>query len=56
MELSPAHLLLMLFLLIFIFGFCLVIPLLAYYHGRKVGDQAGYIRGYKEGQDTKEPK
>ena len=56
MELSPMHLLIILFLLIFVFGLCLVVPLLAYHHGRKVGDQAGYIRGYKEGQGAKEPK
>ena len=29
------------------------IPWLAYRHGRKVGDQQGYIRGYKEGQASK---
>jgi glycerol-3-phosphate acyltransferase PlsY len=27
-------------------------PWLAYRHGKKVGDQAGYIRGYKEGQQS----
>jgi hypothetical protein len=26
------------------------VPWLTYRHGRKVGDQQGYIRGYKEGQ------
>ena len=28
------------------------IPYLGYRHGRKVGDQEGYIRGYKEGQQS----
>ena len=27
-------------------------PWLAYRHGRKVGDQQGYIRGYQEGQQS----
>ena len=30
--------------------FLLLVPWLAYRHGKKVGDQEGYIRGYKEGQ------
>ncbi len=34
-----------------VFGIFLV-PWLAYRHGKKVGDQAGYIRGYKEGQQS----
>jgi hypothetical protein len=28
------------------------IPWSAYRHGKKVGDQQGYIRGYKEGQQS----
>lgn len=28
------------------------IPYLLYRHGKKVGDQQGYIRGYKEGQQS----
>jgi hypothetical protein len=28
------------------------IPYLAYQHGKKVGDQQGYIRGLKEGQQS----
>ncbi len=30
----------------------LSIPYLLYRHGKKVGDQQGYIRGYKEGQQS----
>ena len=30
----------------------LAIPFLLYRHGKKVGDQQGYIRGYKEGQQS----
>ena len=30
----------------------LLIPYWLYSHGRKVGDQEGYIRGYKEGQQS----
>lgn len=50
MELSPAGLL---FLLVLFGAVCIGIPWLAYRHGRKVGDQTGYIRGYKEGQQPK---
>lgn len=50
MALSPAHLL---FLLVLFGGVCIGIPWLAYRHGRKAGDQTGYIRGYKEGQQPK---
>jgi hypothetical protein len=47
---SPMHLLVLLVLLFAIF----VVPTwLAYRHGKKVGDQQGYIRGYKEGQGSK---
>jgi len=34
------------------FGIFLLVPWLAYRHGKKVGDQEGYIRGYKEGQQS----
>jgi hypothetical protein len=44
-ELSPIHWLIFLVLMI-LFG----VPWFTYRHGKKVGDQAGYIRGYKEGQ------
>jgi hypothetical protein len=33
-------------------GIVLGVPWLAYRHGKKVGDQQGYIRGYKEGQSV----
>jgi hypothetical protein len=53
-ELSPIHLLIVLF---FVLGFCVILPRFLYRHGKKVGDQEGYIRGYKEGQQsTKETK
>jgi len=44
----PIHWLIVLALL----GIVVGIPLFAYRHGRKVGDQEGYIRGYKEGQQS----
>ncbi len=47
-EFSPIHWLVVLAFLTFLIG----IPLFAYRHGRKVGDQQGYIRGYKEGQQS----
>jgi hypothetical protein len=47
-EFSPWHWLLVLFLFVCPF----LIPWLAYRHGKKVGDQQGYIRGYKEGQQS----
>lgn len=50
MEYSPVHLLMVLVLVVSI---VVGIPWLAYRHGKKVGDQAGYIRGYKEGQQSK---
>jgi hypothetical protein len=50
-EFSPLHFLIALgFLFIGSIFFVGVIPWLSYRHGKKVGDQAGYIRGYKEGQ------
>ncbi len=45
-EFSPIHWLIALAILV-------AIPWLLYWHGRKVGDQQGYIRGYKEGQASK---
>jgi len=47
MELSPAHLL---FLLVLFGAIFTGIVWFAYRHGRKVGDQTGYIRGDKEGR------
>ena len=44
-----------LIVLLILGGFCCGIPWLAYRHGKKVGDQAGYIRGYKEGQQSQQP-
>jgi hypothetical protein len=38
--------------LAFLFAIFLGVPWLAYRHGKRVGDQVGYIRGYKEGQQT----
>jgi hypothetical protein len=38
-------------ILVFALVFALVVPWLCYRHGKKVGDQVGYIRGYKEGQE-----
>jgi len=34
------------------FGIVIGIPWFAYRHGKTVGDQEGYIRGYKEGQQN----
>jgi Sec-independent protein translocase protein TatA len=48
-EFSPIHWLIVLV----VFGVIIGIPWLAYRHGRRVGDQQGYIRGYKEGQASK---
>ena len=45
-EFSPIHWLIVL-------AFLVAIPWLTYRHGRKVGDQQGYVRGYKEGQASK---
>jgi hypothetical protein len=51
MELSPMHLLIA---LILVLGICVGVPWLAYRHGRKVGNQDGYIRGYKEGRQSRQ--
>jgi len=48
-EFSPFHFLIIVLILLFVI---VGIPLLAYRHGKKVGDAAGYIRGYKEGQQS----
>jgi len=34
------------------FGVFLLVAWLAYRHGKKVGDQAAYVGGYKEGQQS----
>jgi hypothetical protein len=47
MELDPVHAVVVVALLI-----AVAVPWLAYKHGKKVGDQTGYIRGYKEGQQS----
>lgn len=44
---SPFHLLVLLVLVGVVF---IGVPWFAYNHGKRVGDQQGYIRGYKEGQ------
>jgi hypothetical protein len=43
----------MLILLLLAVGTVVGVLWFTYRHGRKVGDQAGYIRGYKEGQQSK---
>jgi hypothetical protein len=48
-EFAPIH---WLVVLAFLIGIIVGIPLFAYRHGLKVGDQQGYIRGYKEGQQA----
>jgi len=34
------------------FAGILCVPWLAYRHGKKIGDATGYMRSYKEGQQT----
>jgi hypothetical protein len=51
-EFSIFHWLIVLAVLAVFFGIFLLMPWLTYRHGKKVGDQAGYIRGYKEGQQS----
>ena len=51
-EFSIFHWLIVLAVLAVFFGIVLLVPWLAYRHGKKVGDQEGYIRGYKEGHQT----
>ena len=48
-ELAPIDWLIFLAVLLCV---AIGVPWLAYRHGKKVGDQSGYIRGYKEGQQT----
>jgi hypothetical protein len=47
---SPMHLLVV---LVFLAVVLFLIPWLIYRHGKKVGDQQGYIRGFKEEQASK---
>jgi len=48
-EFSIFHWVIVLVLMLFLTG----IPLfLAFWIGKKIGDQRGYIRGYKEGQQS----
>ena len=49
MEFPMHWLIVLLFLGVFVFG----ILWFVYRHGKKVGDQEGYIRGYKEGQESR---
>jgi hypothetical protein len=53
MEFNTAHLLVMVLFLVVPAACTIGILYLAYRLGQKAGDQAGYIRGYKEGQQTK---
>jgi hypothetical protein len=46
-EFDPTHFMILLALIVI-----LVVPWVAYRHGKKVGDQVGYMRGYKEGQQS----
>jgi ABC-type transport system involved in cytochrome bd biosynthesis fused ATPase/permease subunit len=52
-EFSIFHWLVVLVFLAVRLGIFLLVPWLAYRYGKKVGDQQGYIRGYKEGQASK---
>lgn len=47
------HLLVILIMLVIPFCFLVALPIVCYRHGKRVGDQEGYIRGYKEGQLSK---
>jgi hypothetical protein len=38
--------------LVILFGIALAVPWFVYRHGKKVGDATGYMRGYKEGQQS----
>lgn len=53
MGINPIHWLIVLTILAFIFSIAFAIPLIAFKFGRKLGDQAGYIRGFKEGQQSR---
>ena len=48
----PLHWLILLMVLAIFGGIAIGVLFLAYYLGKKSGDQAGYIRGYKEGQQS----
>jgi hypothetical protein len=48
-EFSPFH---WLITLAVFFAGILSVPWLAYRHGKKIGDATGYMRGYKEGQQS----
>jgi hypothetical protein len=53
-EFSPFHWLIVLaFLFVGCIFLLIVVPWLNYMHGKEVGDQAGYIRGYKERQQIR---
>lgn len=51
-EFSIFHWLIVLVILLGNLGIFLLMLWVAYRHGKKVGDQTGYIRGYKEGQQS----
>lgn len=49
MNLGSPELLVLLFVPLLFF---IIIPIAMYKHGKSVGDQEGYNRGYKEGQNA----
>lgn len=51
-EFSPIHTLIVLTIMGGFLLCALALPYFLYTVGRKVGEQAGYIRGYKEGQQS----
>lgn len=53
MEFSLWHLIIILLVLVIPLCFFVIVPIVCYQHGKKVGDQEGYIRGLKEGQQSK---
>lgn len=50
MNIAPAQTLVLLLLAV---GIIIGVLWFTYRHGRRAGEQAGYIRGYKEGQQGK---
>ncbi len=48
----PMHWLILLMVLGVFGGMAIGVLCLAYFLGKKSGDQAGYIRGYKEGRQS----
>ncbi len=48
----PLHWLIIFVVLAVFGGMAIGVLCLAYFFGKKSGDQAGYIRGYKEGQQS----